>query len=342
MPPAGDPYEGLKPGARVRIEGLKARPELNGTLATVHGFNDSGRCNVGLDDSEEVLALKLEALTVASGFRGIVIGARVRVGGLDEASRPELNGKVGTVGSFVSTDAGDLVNVHFDSANGKRGAGEKVAIKPGYLAVAEDAPCAGAGAGADAGSERTIRCECSGVMLKLTLSRKQMEKPFAEAILRPFLKAYSKKKGLKHAVGVDQVQKVTVDSDEQTALKVLQDIHIFSVDGVLRGLKGDIDVDIYLKGDKDLEVHAPPPPPRPPTPPPAPAKLAIDAEVEIFGLESEAGSKLNGLKGKVVKFHEDKGRYDVAIDGEDRTCSVKPLNLRVCDEEKGLRVTRDF
>ena len=68
------------------------------------------------------------------------------------------------------------------------------------------------------GHAAQVRVECNGIMLKLTLSDKQMEKPFAEAILKPFLKAYSNKKG--EEKGVSDVAQVTVDSDGQTSLKV--------------------------------------------------------------------------------------------------------------------------
>lgn len=52
----------FKPGTRVTIGGLKAKPELNGTIASVENFNvPTGRFNVKLENGT-ILALKPEAL----------------------------------------------------------------------------------------------------------------------------------------------------------------------------------------------------------------------------------------------------------------------------------------
>ena len=52
-------------GARVRLCGLKARPELNGELAVVQAYHGpSGRWRVTLERSGEALALRPEAVAV--------------------------------------------------------------------------------------------------------------------------------------------------------------------------------------------------------------------------------------------------------------------------------------
>eukprot|EP00927_Polykrikos_kofoidii_P077759 TRINITY_DN74674_c0_g1_i1.p1 TRINITY_DN74674_c0_g1~~TRINITY_DN74674_c0_g1_i1.p1 ORF type:complete len:581 (+),score=96.95 TRINITY_DN74674_c0_g1_i1:133-1743(+) len=49
--------------------------------------------------------------------------------------------------------------------------------------------------------------------------------------------------------------------------------------------------------------------------------------VEIFGLESEAGKQLNSQEGIASKYVEEKGRWEVLLDGGERCVSVKPINL---------------
>ena len=52
-------------GARVRVDGLRNRAELNGQLGTVTSLNeDTGRWNVMIDDMREALALKPDVLTI--------------------------------------------------------------------------------------------------------------------------------------------------------------------------------------------------------------------------------------------------------------------------------------
>lgn len=216
-----EPGEGIVSGARVRVDGLKSRPELNGTFATVMSHNkDNGRWNVLVDDMREELALKLETLTLAEEYVGIVVGTRVRIAGVSK--KPELNGKLATVQSFH----GDRCNVYVEALK------ETLSLKRDVLAIAEEARASQAGASTD----RKVRVECNGVMLKLTLTPQQMEKPFSDAVLKPFLKAYSKKKGLQTEVDVKQVAKVTVDSDGQTQLEVLNDIYIYSAQQVATSL----------------------------------------------------------------------------------------------------------
>jgi len=291
-------------GSRVRVDGLKSRPELNGSLATVESLNDeTGRYNVTVDDMREPLALKLESLRVAEDFCGLVVGSRVRIA--DVEKKPELNGKLGTVEGFH----GERVTVYIDAIR------EKMQLKPTTLAIADEKSPSKAAASDDGG--RIVRVECNNVMLKLTLSEKQMAKPFAEEILKPYLKAYSKKMGTVE-VTVQDVAQVTVDSDGQTELKVLNDIHIFSCEQCLKGLEGNVDVDVYLKGDDRPNAPA--------SKPKAAARLPKDARVVIHGLTSEAGQKLNGLEGKLSGFNEAKERYDVTLeDGKVVSCKLDNL-----------------
>jgi len=120
---AGAAAEGLQPGFRVRVRGLRSRPELNGCEGSIVEFDPGlGRWNTLLDNGTG-LSLRAEALEVldqagdaaaagaapaavdeAAGAGGteqpgeLATGARVRVCGL--ASRPELNGKLGSLLQF--------------------------------------------------------------------------------------------------------------------------------------------------------------------------------------------------------------------------------------------------
>ncbi len=254
-----------------------------------------------VDDMREPLALKLDALTLAEEFAGFVVGTRVRIASLDK--KAELNGKLGTVRGFY----GDRVQVYVESIR------EAVALKAETLAVADEAPSSPGGA--DDGS-RQVRVECNGVMLKLTLSAKQMSRPFADAVLKPFLKAYSRKKG-GDEVTVADVAQVTVDSEGQTSLQVLTDIHIFPVEQCLKNLEGDIDIDVHLKTEK---VVAPKPKPK------GPERMPRDTRVVVHALTSQTGKALNGQQGLLSGFHEDSGRYDVTLD-DGKVVSLKPDNL---------------
>merc|ERR1712176_245693 len=59
----------------------------------------------------------------------------------------------------------------------------------------------------------------------------------------------------------------------------------------------------------------------------APTILNVGDQVEVFGLQSEAGRKLNGMKGKLTKFVDEKGRWQVEL-GLSNVQSLKPENLR--------------
>ena len=296
-------------GARVRVDGLKARPELNGHLGTLTSLNEeTGRWNIVIDGMREPLALRMEALTIDEEFAGLIVGTRVRLADIDK--RPELNGKLGTVEGFQ----GERCQVYVEAIR------ETLALKRSTLAVADDAPSSRDAATTEGGDVTAVRVECDGVILKLTLTEKQLDKPFAEAILRPFLRAFGKKRGMSEAeVDVKRVARVTVDSDAHTELQEVKEIHIFSAAHVLKGCRGDIDIEIYLK--RDL-----PPPPPPTAKPKATDRLPKDARVCVHGLMSEAGQKLNGEEGRLSGFDEAKGRYDVTLQ-DGRVISAKPENL---------------
>lgn len=58
---------------------------------------------------------------------------------------------------------------------------------------------------------RKIKVTCGDVTLQLTLSTKLLAKPFEEAVLRPFLKAYAKKTG--EPADLARVARVEVDEE---------------------------------------------------------------------------------------------------------------------------------
>ena len=67
-------------------------------------------------------------------------------------------------------------------------------------------------------SERAIRVSAEDVELKLTLSAKLLKKPFADAVLAPFTKAFNKRKGTEWKV--DDLVSVAVDSVYMTDFSV--------------------------------------------------------------------------------------------------------------------------
>jgi len=300
-------------GARVRIDGLQARPELNGSLGVVQSHNEeTGRYNVIVDDMRDELALKVAALTVAEEFAGITLDTKVRIACLEKM--PELNGKVATVSGFQ----GDRCVVYVDDLK------ETVALKREALVIAQEA----SHSKGSASEPRTVRVECNGIMLKLTVSPKQLQKPFADAVLKPFLKAYSKKVDppIEPPLDTSSIRQVTIDSDGQRSLQVMNDIHIYSAAAVLENLEGDVDVDVFLKSEEDL---APKEAPKEAAPPPLPK----DARVLIHGLNSEAGKAMNGLKGRVTGYNAGKGRYDVTVESKKcdhygKVVSCRAFNLR--------------
>merc|ERR1712156_605124 len=71
--------------------------------------------------------------------------------------------------------------------------------------------------------------------------------------------------------------------------------------------------------------------------------LQVGSEVEVYGLVSARGKKLNGLQGKVITDVNQKGRWGVAINNSDEQLSLKTSNLRVLSrvnaEEDAVLVT---
>lgn len=61
----------------------------------------------------------------------------------------------------------------------------------------------------------------------------------------------------------------------------------------------------------------------------AAAPLKPGDRVEVHGLQSAAGKPLNGKTGMIIKFAEDKGRFQVEL-GLANVQSLKPENLRLC------------
>ena len=313
--PEGEIETEITKGARVVVDGLKARPELNGSFGTIVGDvnEETGRWNVMVDDMREPLALKLANLMLDEKFAGLVVDTRVRIYGLEK--KEELNGKLGVVQSFM----GERCQVYCEHIR------ECVALKREHMVIAEEAKSAKAGSGLGAvdvgdGEEATtpIRMECNGVVLKLSLTAKQMGKPFADALLKPFLKAYSKKKGLDKVVETKDVAQIVVDSEGQTKMEEIKDLH-FPAEECLKMCGEDIEIEVRLKDP----TKAPKAPEKKSS---SETRLPKDARVLIHGLTSQAGQGLNGLEGRVTGLNEAKQRYDVTLtDG--RVVSAKMENL---------------
>ena len=61
----------------------------------------------------------------------------------------------------------------------------------------------------------------------------------------------------------------------------------------------------------------------------SPDDIAPGDAVKILGLQSEAGSKLNGLDGRVVSFDAEKGRFVVSTKTRQDAVSLKPDNVKL-------------
>lgn len=245
-----------------------------------------------------------------------------------------------------------------------------------------------------------VRVECDDVTLKLTLTSKLQKKPFKEAVLIPFLKAYSSRKGLLDAPKtLDDIQSVHVDQEYLTDLSLaanvvmlgrgVRDVEVFLKDPEAEARKArqkaaekaeeerlakeaedlkdvlevgarvemhdlasdrvkelngrtarlvewveekkrwlvklnDADDDDFLVSIKPANLRRP-----------------AGAKVEIHGLESEAGQKLNGLRGTVVGFSVNRGRYDVEVPGRTSYLAVRPRYLRrFCPPQEVPDLTR--
>ena len=78
----------------------------------------------------------------------------------------------------------------------------------------------------DAAADRTILVSADTVSLKLTLSAKLQKRPFSDAVLAPFCKAYNKKKGTDWTV--DDLVSVCVDDELMTDYTVAASVVLLS------------------------------------------------------------------------------------------------------------------
>jgi hypothetical protein len=85
--PAAPQYDCIPPGTTVSLKGLVNRPDRNGDVGVVKHYNpQNGRYVVALEDTDETMSVKASNL---------LQHVHVRVHGIE--SKPELNGKTGTV-----------------------------------------------------------------------------------------------------------------------------------------------------------------------------------------------------------------------------------------------------
>eukprot|EP00964_Phaeocystis_antarctica_P011679 scaffold6453_cov61-Phaeocystis_antarctica.AAC.5 len=213
-------------------------------------------------------------------------------------------------------------------------------------------------------AERSTLVTLGDVSLKLTLSDKLLRKPFDQAVLSPFLKAYAKRSG--NMAMLDQISCVKVDGVILGDLSIAASIVLLTTEAV--------DTEIVLRHP---DLRAPPPPkptfeynpfgaasdgPSARAPPGAvlddfdedgrsdverlkearraarqareaavaPAGLTPGERVVVCGLQSESGRVMNGLQGVVVGWVADKQRWELRLDGAEahKTINLKPENAR--------------
>ena len=213
-------------------------------------------------------------------------------------------------------------------------------------------------------AERSTLVTLGDVSLKLTLSDKLLRKPFDQAVLSPFLKAYAKRSG--NTATLDQISCVKVDGVILGDLSIAASIVLLTTEAV--------DTEIVLRHP---DLRAPPPPkptfeynpfgaasdgPSARAPPGAalddfdedgrsdverlkearraarqareasvaPAGLTPGERVVVCGLQSESGRVMNGLQGVVVGWVADKQRWELRLDGAEahKTINLKPENAR--------------
>ena len=219
-------------------------------------------------------------------------------------------------------------------------------------------------------ADRSTLVKLDDVSLKLTLSDKLLRKPFDQAVLSPFLKAYAKRTGNKATL--DQVSCVKVDGVLLGDLSIAASIVLLTTEAV--------DTDIFMR-HPDLRA-APPQPafeyspfgaasdgPSARAPPgaslkdfdedgrseveqlkearrtarqareaaeaPAAAAAAAAAlrpgeRVVVCGLQSAAGRVMNGLQGVVVGWVADKQRWEIRLDGGE---AHKTVNIKAANIE---------
>ena len=221
----------LETGTVVIIRGLKAKPELNGKVATVESLNEeNGRYNVKLE-AGEVLALKPEAL---------------------ELPAPKNEDE------------------------------RTVSVKACAQDWFPDSP--------------------ESVTLKLTLSGKQLKKELKQAVLAPFLKAFTKR------VAPGDEGKVAYAVSKDKAFTV-EDVASIRVDGVTIGdLSIAANVVLLPRKTVELVVTLCKPPPPPPL---------LNKNVALTRLDDNAYKNVyNGLWASVIGYDAIRGRYQCAASGD--------------------------
>ena len=213
-------------------------------------------------------------------------------------------------------------------------------------------------------AERSTLVKLDAVSLKLTLNDKLLRKPFDQAVLSPFLKAYAKRAGT--AVTLDQISCVKVDGVILGDLSIAASIVLLTTEAV--------DTEIILLHP---DLRRAPPIPKPSfeynpfgavsdgpaarAPPgaslddfdedgrsdverlkearraareareaAAAAGLSVGERVVVCGLQSDTGRAMNGLQGMVVGWIAEKQRWEVRLDGAEahKTINLKPENAR--------------
>ena len=213
-------------------------------------------------------------------------------------------------------------------------------------------------------AERSTLVKLDAVSLKLTLNDKLLRKPFDQAVLSPFLKAYAKRAGT--AVTLDQISCVKVDGVILGDLSIAASIVLLTTEAV--------DTEIILLHP---DLRRAPPIPKPSfeynpfgavsdgpaarAPPgaslddfdedgrsdverlkearraareareaAAAAGLSVGERVVVCGLQSDTGRAMNGLQGVVVGWIAEKQRWEVRLDGAEahKTINLKPENAR--------------
>ena len=205
-------------------------------------------------------------------------------------------------------------------------------------------------------ASRATRVRCGDVELKLTLTAKQLDRPFDTAVIAPFLKAYSKKVGALEPVTLAQVSVVRVDDEQIGDLSLASSVvllvsevvetEIFlktpavtqeslaanpfgAVGGGVSGAQaaaGTVDFDgdersaiEKLKDERRARRKADE----------AENGLAVGDRVTVDGLTSETGRAINGEAGTLVRFVAESGRWEVRLDSQsERTFNLKSENLR--------------
>ena len=209
-------------------------------------------------------------------------------------------------------------------------------------------------------AERSTLVQLDDVSLKLTLSDKLLRKPFDQAVLSPFLKAYNKRTG--NTATLDQVSCVRVDGVTLGDLSFTASVVLLTSEAV--------DTEIFLKAAAAPEpafeynpfgaasdgpsARAPPGTPlndfdedgrseveqlkearrtarqaREAADAPA-AAVRVGERAVVCGLQSASGRVMNGLQGVVLGWVADKQRWELRLDGAEahKTINLKPENAR--------------